>query len=176
MKAANNSADNVSHIHRDPLFERCLDALRNKGGEGAVAAKKTEEFIASLKGSSGTNVREKFSFTRNGEARIRYCRKIDLGGGYRLVCLLKDGHLVLLYAGSHDECSRWIMRNRGMKYEIESAAKTAPIVRDAERQNESDRETRTGEDRFSDTYEEELMGRVDDTVLRRIFSGLTERS
>jgi hypothetical protein len=173
MNSTHDSTDNVLYIHRDPLFERCLEALRNKGGEGAVAAKKADEFISSLAGNGSGQAREKFSFTRNGEARIRNCRKIDLGSGYRLVCLLKDSHLVLLYAGSHDECSRWLMRNRGMRYEIGEKVLEIPVSRD--RRDEPDRDCERHDELFPESYEAELMSRIDDAVLRKIFSGLVDR-
>ena len=121
-----DAKETVCGIHRTSQFERSLDDLRKKGGAAETAANKALDFINTVTGNEGRKVREKYSFTRHGEARIRNCRKVDLGCGYRLVCLLKDGQLVLLYVGSHDECSRWLMRNRRMNYEFNEVAQDGP--------------------------------------------------
>jgi hypothetical protein len=161
-------------IYRTALFDQCLKGLQKKGGAPETAAKKAEEFIRAVSGQDGRAIREKFSFTRHGEARIKNCRKIDLSAGYRLVCLLKDGQLVLLYAGSHDECSRWLMRNRRMNYEFNeaepsySAARTRPLVKEAEPAVavlDKDKQC-------IDEYEADLMSKIDDAVLRKVFSGI----
>jgi hypothetical protein len=167
-----DARETICGIHRTPQFERSLDDLRKKGGIAETAANKALDFINTVNGSEGQKVREKYSFTRHGEARIRNCRKVDLGCGYRLVCLLKDGQLVLLYAGSHDECSRWLMRNRRMNYEFKetvkdgSAAREQPVVKEVE-QAVSDNGTEC-----IDEYEADLMSKIDDAVLRKVFSGI----
>jgi len=159
-------------IHRTSLFEHCLKDLQKRGGIAETAVKKAEDFIRAVTGQDGLGIREKFSFTRHGEARIRNCRKIDLGGGYRLVCLLKDGQLVLLYAGSHDECSRWLMRNRRMNYEFKEAVQTVSVAQERMPVKESVPAV-SGEDKqIMDAYEEELMSKIDDAILRKVFSGL----
>jgi hypothetical protein len=159
-------------VHRTGLFERCLDDLWKKGGTAEVAAKKALELIEAITDRDGKKVRKKFSFTRHGEARIRNCRKIDLGCGYRLVCLLKDGHLVLLFAGSHDDCSRWLMRNRLMNYEFKKVPQTVLITRDQEDGKETEPLVAIEENQFADAYEAELMSKIDDAVLRKVFSGI----
>ena len=163
--------ERVCSIQRTAQFDRSLEDLRRKGGTAGTAAKKAIDFISAVMGNNGRSDREKYSFTRNGEARIRRCRKVDLGGGYRLICLFKDGAMVLLYAGSHDECSRWLMRNRRMQYEFAPgmAALSASSVH-AEAKNDAPAGPEEGP--LADDYEEELMGRIDDAVLRRVFSGL----
>jgi len=167
-----DASEKAYSIHRSGLFERCLDDLRKKGGTAEVAVKKALLFIEAITGREGQKVREKFSFTRHGEARIRNCRKIDLGSGYRLVCLLKDRHLVLLYAGSHDDCSRWLMRNRRMNYEFKEAAQAAPVARDQEAREETELLVAIEDNKIADAYEAELMSRIDDAVLRKVFSGI----
>jgi len=167
-----DAKETVCGIHRTPQFERSLDDLRKKGGIAETAAKKALDFINTVTGSEGQKVREKHSFTRHGEARIRNCRKVDLGCGYRLICLLKDGQLILLYVGSHDECSRWLMRNRRMNYEFNEVAKTVTAARERESQKETINTDTDEERNIADKYEAELMSEVDDAVLRKVFSGL----
>src|SRR5512135_2479070 len=100
--------DSITRIYRDPLFDETLKELRSKGGYAAVAAGKSEVFILNLLGGKGAGDREKFRFTRKGEYRIKNCRKLDLGCGYRIVCIQKGQRLVLLFIGTHDDCFRWI--------------------------------------------------------------------
>ncbi|MFZ2411910.1 MAG: hypothetical protein WAW23_10095, partial [Candidatus Methanoperedens sp.] len=72
-------------LYRTPQFERCLDDLRReKGGAAVMAAKKVDEFMSCLV-SGDEHTRKKFSYTWNGEYRIKHCRKIDLVDAYRLV-------------------------------------------------------------------------------------------
>jgi hypothetical protein len=168
--------EKIFSIHRTTLFDRCLEDLRTKGGTAESAAKKAVDFINAVSGREDRKVREKFSFTRHGEARIRNCRKVDLGCGYRLVCLLKDGHFVLLYAGSHDDCSRWLMRNRRMTFELKEAAQPVSVVREQLPREEVVPIVGGQEGNIADAYEAELMSRIDDAVLRKVFSGLVNRS
>jgi hypothetical protein len=166
----------VRSIYRDPLFDRALSGLREQGGYAAAAAAKAEEFIALLLGRNGCRGREKFRFTRNGEYRIRNCRKVDLACGYRIVCIRKDQRLALLYIGTHDDCFRWIARHRTLEYDLESIAEDAWQAAGAmphDRRPSPDAVRQ--EDRLAEEYEDSLMDRLDDAVLRQVFPGLTER-
>jgi hypothetical protein len=168
---AKGELESIEKIHRDPLFDRTLQDLRARGGYCAVAAAKAETFIDLLVGRSGGVSRERFRFTRNGEYRIKNCRKVDLGCGYRIVCIQKDRRLALLYIGTHDDCFRWIERHRTAEYDLNgvddeawmdvaSVLPQAPWVADV--------------DSLSEEYEENLMKRIDDSVLRKVFSGLVD--
>lgn len=163
-------------FYRDPLFDRALAELRAQGGYAAVAADKAEEFISILAGTNSSYGRVRFRFTRKGEYRIKNCRKVDLGCGYRIVCIQKDQRLVLLYIGTHDDCFRWIERRRTAEYDLDSVAESAWIgvcaalpVEPASRKKMSDK------DRFAEEYEASLMNQLDEAVLRKVFSGLAER-
>lgn len=98
-------------IHVDPKLEKCLAALRKGGSRACLAADRVETIIAELKRGE-TPPSQVCAFTRNGEARIRGCRKFNLGAGYRLITLKQGDDLYLLFAGAHDECARWIENNR----------------------------------------------------------------
>lgn len=115
-------------IYRDNQFEKCLDYLKRAGGTGLFAARRAEALIGELAHSDGRTAPETCRLTRNGEARIRKCRKYDLGDGYRLVCIRRGHHLVLLYAGSHDDCDRWLERNRGLRPVIAPEHLYAPRI------------------------------------------------
>ncbi len=174
--AAQGELDAIEKIYRDPLFDRTLKELRAMGGHGSVAAAKADTFIDLLIGRSCDGSRERFRFTRNGEYRIKNCRKVDLGCGYRIVCIQKDRRLVLFYIGTHDDCFRWIERRRTAEYDLDGVDDkdwilVAPVRADVSEVSCRD----TEEDRLSEQYEENLQQRIDDAILRKIFSGLADR-
>jgi hypothetical protein len=163
-------------FYRDPLFDRALAELRAQGGYAAVAADKAEELIGILTGTNPAGGRHRFRFTRNGEYRIKHCRKVDLGCGYRIVCIQKDQRLVMLYIGTHDDCFRWIERRRTAEYDLDSVAESAWIQARAALPGEPAlRKKVSDEDRFAEAYEASLMDQFDEAVLRKVFSGLAER-
>jgi hypothetical protein len=159
------------HIHRTPLFDRCLEGLRKKRGAALAAAEKTDEFLRHLT-EGGRSPREKFSFTWNGEHRIRNCVKVDLPCGYRIVCIKKNGHLFLLYVGSHDDCFRWIERNKGLSLDPGSNAGRRIFAETPGVPSIDDLPVDVIEEkRFSAEFEDALMKKIDDEVLAGIFSG-----
>jgi hypothetical protein len=168
--------ESIRKIRRDPLFDRTLEELRAKGGYAAVAAAKADEFIGLVSRNGGISGRDKFRYTRKGEYRIRNCRKVDLGCGYRIVCIQKDHRLVLLFIGTHDDCFRWIDRHRTAEYDLDAIASDAwvPVAVPSVTQQRHD-DAVIDEDRFAEEYEEVLLSRVDDALLRQVFSGLVNR-
>lgn len=121
----------------------------------------------------GRDISEVGRQTRNGEYRIDQCFKFHLGSGYRVVCLIHREYLILLYAGTHDDCCRWIERHRGMKCDSIDVGRAMPIMKAAA----------TGwtippdveeERRFSEEYERAIMRRLDDDILRRVFGCLAQ--
>jgi hypothetical protein len=165
----------IRKVYRDPLFDRTLEEVRSLGGYGTVAAAKADDFIGLLTGRTGGPGRDRFRFTRKGENRIRNCRKVDLGCGYRIVCIQKDQRIVLLYLGTHDDCFRWIERHRTAECDLdavpESAWLTAAVGLQAGLQR---RERADDEDSLSEAYEERIMSRIDDAVLRKVFAGIID--
>ncbi len=162
-------------FYREPLFDKCLEALRAKGGESLVAARKVDEFIDILLHRDKRGDREKFRFTRKGEARIKNCKKIDLGCGYRIVCIKKDGYLAFLYVGTHDDCFRWIERNRGMKFDLSAAEGSLRIEHGNYIAGDDTPRDILEERRMLVEYEESLESRLSDDMLRRVFPGLCKK-
>jgi len=170
-KTGDDDNDKILFVHRTQTLDRSLEELRRRGGISLVIAKKADELMSLIMHTEEKGLREQFRFTRNGEYRVKYCRKYDLGSGYRLVFLRRGQHLVLLYAGSHDDCFRWIEHNKKMNYEI---THSIPVRYDA-RPDDSVSGDVLEEEPFVDEYEAALMSRVNDDVLRSIFSGLIKR-
>lgn len=164
--------EHIAFLHREASFDKCLDDLRAKGGEALVTARKADEFIAVLLNPDRQGKREKFRFTRNSEARIKNCKKVDLGRGYRLVCIKKDGRLALVYVGTHDDCFRWIERNKGLEYDFDAADTAVQVVHRPVSDREESAKNAYEEDDMLKQHEASLMSRIDDDVLRRVFHGL----
>jgi hypothetical protein len=158
-------------LYKTPLFERCLEDLRRKGGTASDAAERIDVILRNLVQSDESTAREKFRYTRNGEYRIRHCKKISLGCGYRLVFIQKDSCYVLLYAGTHDDCFRWLERNKGLSYEVDHTTHAITVVQDAVEGADVLPEDVLEAKKFMERYEQELMRQLDDDLLAMIFSG-----
>lgn len=157
-------------IHRDPRFEDALAEMKAKGGRTAAVAEKAEALIASMQSNPQMDPLSLVRLTRNGEYRIEDCAKFDLGGGYRIVILAKGRHVVLLYIGTHDECFRWINRNRGVRYEIGDTGGVRPQLLETESADEVLPTDVLEEREFVLRYEEQFVRSLDEKVLRNIFS------
>jgi hypothetical protein len=160
----------ILNIYCDKRFTERLEALRRQGGKSLAVAKKADRLVKRILAKGGNGLSEVGKLTNHGELRIKRCKKYDLGDGYRLICLEEGNQIVLLYIGTHDECSRWLERNKGLQYEIDEknvnflAMKEMPST-DLSYQHAKDP---------ADEYEEQLMAKIDDKILRKIFCGLCE--
>ncbi len=112
------------------------------------------------------------SFTKNGEARIKGCRKYDLGAGYRLVTLKRGNDLYLLYAGTHDECGRWVENNRE-QLALEMIGQRSTTIRRTTAKCASKTSCRGLPDQEQEE-EEDWIPPLDDQDLRIIFKGLIQ--
>lgn len=156
-------------VYRTPFFAKQLADLNRSDRKGTLAGARIEEIVRHLARPDGDPVILKNKRTRHGELRVRGCVKYDLGSGYRLICLFKDGAIYLLYAGNHDECDRWLNNRRGTTLEIETAAFVfvdSPGAADS---------GLTAAGRLAaepDEYEEILAAQLDDRILRQVFGGI----
>jgi len=172
-RALDDNKMKMRFVHRTATFDRKLEDLRATGGFASVAAGKADQLICLIKNEKGDKPREQFRFTRYGEHRIKRCHKYSLGCGYRLVFIRKGCHVVLLYIGSHDDCSRWLERNSRMVYEFDGADHSTEISTHTCMEDSSVPGDEIAEECRADEYEEQLMRRIDDRTLRKVFSGLT---
>ena len=101
----------IEQIHLDPKLEKKLAALRKGSRRESLVADRVAAIIAEAERGRLPSSKT-CNFTRNGEDRIKGCRKVDLGGGYRLITLKQAKDLYLLFVGTHDECGRWVENNR----------------------------------------------------------------
>lgn len=157
----------IETIRLDPKLEKCLAALKKGGRRACLAAERVEVIIAALnRGETPTG--QVCAFTLNGEARIKGCRKYNLGAGYRMITLKQGNDLYLLFAGTHDQCARWIENNRD-HLPLEMIAGRSRSVRRAARKmpgaaaSPPPKETEP---------EEDWIASLDERDLRMVFCGL----
>jgi hypothetical protein len=159
----------IISVHRDKNFDEKIKEFLAHGGTALLAARKAEEIISRIV-SDGRNSSFKFGRrTRNGELRIKNCIKYDLGNGYRLICLMREYHLIVLHIGTHDECSRWLERNKDLTYDLDNASCKHIATKEV-----ASPSSKIEEDPAI-TYEKELMTNLDDRMLRKIFCGICAR-
>jgi len=101
----------IERIHLDPKLEKHLAALKKGGRRKSLVADRVEAIIDEVERGRLPSPAI-CTYTRNGEDRIKGCRKVDLGGGHRLITLKQGADLYLLFVGTHDECGRWVENNR----------------------------------------------------------------
>lgn len=103
------------HFHEHKLFRRALNDLWKKGGPYQKAATEIAALLTRIGDPSLGEPFRGMRLTKNGESRIRHCRKYDLNAFTRLVTIQTEGYCILLYCGDHDDCDRWIERHRGLE-------------------------------------------------------------
>lgn len=165
----------IRYIHLSLLLAKQLGALRKAGKKGELASKKYEAILSDIK-LYGCQYEAVFSKrTRNGEARIKNCVKYDLGGGYRLVTIRADRHLFICFVGSHDETNQWIERHRYVDlvpgdplYLCEERADHTEMVETGG----PDSGNSDSIDDLGERYENELMAKLDEALLKDVFHGL----
>lgn len=156
------------YIHREASFRKALDALVRGDKAASAAARWAEEIISKLAAGEYLDIELQNRRTYNGELRIGGCRKYNLGGGYRLVCVKQENRLLATFVGSHDDCDRWIENNRG--FEKATISGETPFLT-AEQPAPPDSEA-DGQESGPD-YDDILLARLDQKTLRRIFNGIS---
>ena len=157
-------------IHRYSKFLKALETLRRSDRRGLRSAKRAEALIKELASGDLSSLSGVEKRTKHGELRISNCIKYDLGGGYRLVSVKYKDYMIFTFLGSHDECNRWIENNRRFEPKISSECKEvdgffglAVLPEECPSENEGLEES---------DYDEILMEKVDDKLLKHIFKGL----
>jgi mRNA-degrading endonuclease YafQ of YafQ-DinJ toxin-antitoxin module len=170
------NAMNQLEIHQTRAFRKQFQSMYRGGKKERTIIERAEAIIRRLQ-TDALDEKAACKRTHNGELRLRYCRKYNLSCGVRLISLKRDHRLIFTYIGSHDDCQKWIENNRDFQDEIES--RPMPLLT-CEQQGESLGEATLEElimdDEQSDEYEEQLMSRLNDHVLREIFVGLCHKA
>jgi hypothetical protein len=157
----------ILSVSIDPKLRKRLIELSKQGGTSSFAAKKADDLISRLLLRGRDCSHEIGRLTKNGEFRIRQCKKYDLGNGFRLICLRQGHHFIFLSIGTHEECHRWLERNKGLRYEMHNSYEDILITREVPEPPVPVKEIDP-----ADAYEAQLLQDIDDKMLRKIFCGL----
>ncbi|MCI5142923.1 MAG: hypothetical protein D3909_14575 [Candidatus Electrothrix sp. ATG1] len=159
---------NQLEIHQTRAFRKQFQAMQKAGKKERTIAERAEEIIHRLQ-TDPLDEKVTCRRTHKGELRLRDCRKYNLSCGFRLISLKRENRLIFTCIGTHDDCQKWIENNRYFQDEIESQP-LPPIQQGSQIDNDAEAE----ELLEGDEYEEQIMGQVDDHVLREIFAGLCQ--
>jgi mRNA-degrading endonuclease YafQ of YafQ-DinJ toxin-antitoxin module len=155
-------------IHQTRRFAKRLVSMAKAGKNERIVAERAQRIIADLQ-TNPLHGEAECKRTRHGELRLNDCRKYDLSCGFRLIALKRERRLIFSYIGSHDDCQRWIENNRYYQDEIESV----PVPLTGGTQSEPFATAEPEHDApEKDEYEEQLMAKIDERLLREIFAGL----
>ncbi|MGB3210255.1 MAG: hypothetical protein WBB19_06075 [Desulforhopalus sp.] len=164
------------HLLIARTLEKKLSALRQAGKRGRLAVTQCESLLdqMSREGPLAEEVYRKR--TKNGENRISNCVKYDLGSGYRLITV-KDGQNIFVpFVGGHDETDLWLDHHRYDGYLADDPAFVSEDIRTGCQPNTEHRENIDLEEHpVIDVYEEQLLAKIDETLLKTVFQGLFQK-
>lgn len=148
-----------------------IESLRRAGTTGVLLAGKAEAIIGRLKSGEAWQADRKIApRTAHGENRIRKCVKYDLGWGFRLITLLRNGVIYICYLGPHDQCDRWLADNSRLK-EVDFGQSSLHKVA-TQTSQEGGLHPENSSEELDDL--DKRLQELPDRSLRRIFSGLVE--
>ncbi len=164
----------MRYLHISRNIDRYLDKLRMKGRQGALVASQYLQIIDCIRQAGWRNNVMSCKRTKNGEYRLKNCVKYDLGHGHRLVTVKVGHNLFITYIGCHDQTDRWIETHRYDCFCEDDSQYLSEII-------DTDETFMT--EQFSgslpldsalesDEYEQQLIDKIDEAVLKNVFSGL----
>lgn len=159
----------ASLLYDSTQFYKKLRTLKKAGGKAEEAANKAWELIKDLNSKNHLSLMAKGKLTKYGEARIENSGKFDLGSGYRLLYVKKDGWFVFLFLGTHDECDNWIKNHTGFKPDIAQGQEVSAYQDES---THSEYELRAEEPLQILDEDRPLHELLDQNILRKIFKGI----
>ncbi len=121
-----------------------LISLTNRGGHFQKAADRIKKILYEIKDNYANPFKD-IPQTNHGESRVKHCVKYDIPGFCRLITVQSKGICVLIFCGSHDECDKWLEKNRGYELVVDQKNKVTSIksstditISDQRISNESD--------------------------------------
>lgn len=109
-------------------FRDSLSKLYERGGRYQRIAGKVLQAIGKTNLFEGSDPFDGLQVTNHGEHRIKHCVKRDLGDGCRLITIVDSGLTALCFAGTHDDCDKWLERNRGLELAVNDKGEITEIL------------------------------------------------
>jgi hypothetical protein len=99
-------------IYETKEFLKAVKAMKLAGGRKSKAA----DQVLVMRSSIGLfeDPFQSLRKTKHGESRIAGCVKYDLQEFCRLITVVGNGCIFLLFVGEHDEADAWLEKNRGL--------------------------------------------------------------
>jgi mRNA-degrading endonuclease RelE of RelBE toxin-antitoxin system len=152
----------IQYIKYHPQFEKQCEKLKKSNDKAGKAVENAWNIISAFK-QSRQDFHGMGTLTHSGELRLKDGLKYQLGNGYRLVLSVGKESLFVLCIGSHDQCDKWLEKNRGE--DNFSFSWQEKVVEKRSDQKKS----RNPE--YSDK-ESERFNPIEDRLLRQIFQGI----
>jgi len=152
----------ILFVKYHPRFgKQCEKLLRSndKASKAVISARKILSGFKTFK----MEFNRLGTLTHYGELRLKDGIKYDLGNGYRLVLSLGEDCLYVHCVGSHDQCNKWLERNRGVVDFCYSLQEEIPI-RSFEKKKHLNLHV--------DHMESDDFSSIEDRILRQIFQGI----
>ena len=161
-----------AYIYAPDRFRKKLHRMSQAGGKARDAADQAWKIIHLVAAEEQITQWLSSKLTHYGEARLQNGSKFDLGSGYRLVFMKKNGRFIFLYLGGHDDCDTWIMNNRSIDPDLDQTEVIkSPAQQEELEDGEEEREPTSDHD-----DERPLHELIDQQTLREIFPGLCQRT
>lgn len=162
------------HVRIARTLDKKLQTMRRAGKKGELAATQCERLLEQIR-REGLLVEEVYrKRTKNGEYRISNCIKYDLGNGYRLITVKDRQNLFVPFVGGHDETDLWLEHHRYDVYLPDDPAYVDVDISTADCQPKIEEPENLNSEELSipDAYEEQLLAKMDETLLKSLFPGL----
>lgn len=160
------------HISRN--IDRYIERLRMSGRQGTLVASQYLQIIECIRQAKWRSNLITSKRTKSGEYRLKNCVKYDLGHGHRLVTVKDGQHLFITFVGSHDQTDRWIETHRYDSFCEDDWLYCTEIIGTDETKT-TDQLSESLSPRTSlelEDYEQQLLNKIDEAVLKVVFSGL----
>jgi mRNA-degrading endonuclease RelE of RelBE toxin-antitoxin system len=155
----------IQYIKYHPQFHKQCEKLKKSNDKASKAVENAREIILAFKKS-----RKNFNFmgalSHSGELRLKAGMKYRLGNGYRLVLSMGKECLFVLCIGSHDQCDKWLEKNRGEE-SFSFSWKEKVLMKHLENKESQQAEMKNEPSDF--------CIQIDDRILRQIFQGITQQ-
>lgn len=156
-------------------LDRQVEALLRSGRKGEKAVENYRIVYDHLRRNCCRIAEIYAKRTKKGELRVKNCIKYHLGHGYRLITIRVEDRLYLPILGTHDEVDQWLEGRRREGFEpVASAYRQERLTKEQE-VAPSRAVCGREESLEDDLYERQLAARLDDALLKHIFTGLYQR-
>ena len=152
----------IQYIKYHPQFHKQCEKLKRSNDKASKAVENALDILLAFK-KARKNFNTMGTLSHSGELRLKDGIKYRLGNGYRLVLSIRKDCLFVLCIGSHDQCDKWLEKNRGE--EVFSFSKQEKVLIKG-----------LGKKKFQNTeFNDEtsdLCIQIEDRILRQIFQGI----